>query len=231
MRPRSVAAFAGLGAFGILQWLGRTYGATAREQRRSLPGDELVADPRIVTTHAITIDAPPSDVWPWLVQMGWHRAGWYTSRWVDRALFPANWPSADRIVPELQHLAVGDRIPDGPPDSGAELVVVELERDRHLVLHSTHHLPPGWERRFHAWLDWSWAFILEEVDSGRTRFVVRSRARTGPWWVALLYELLVPADFVMARQMLRGVQGRAQSADRRAPIAIPVSGREAGGSV
>src|SRR5436189_6061873 len=78
MRPWSAAAVAGLGAFGILQWLGRTYGATVREQRRRLPDDELVVEPRIVTTHAITIDARPAAVWPWLVQMGWHRGGWYT---------------------------------------------------------------------------------------------------------------------------------------------------------
>jgi hypothetical protein len=155
--------------------------------------------------------------------MGWHRAGWYTARWVDRALFVANWPSADRILAELQDLAVGDRIPDGPPESGAELVVVELEPDRHLVLHSTRHLPPGWERRFRAWIDWSWAFVLDEVDSGRTRLVIRSRATTGPWWVSLLHALLVPADFVMGRQMLRGVRRRAESLTPSAPIGGAIS--------
>ena len=86
MRPSSAAALGGLGAFGLLQWLGRSYGATRRERRRNLPGDELVVDPRIVTTHAITVEAAPTDVWPWLVQMGWHRAGWYTARWVDYLL-------------------------------------------------------------------------------------------------------------------------------------------------
>lgn len=98
-----------------LQWLGRTYGATKEERHRRLPGDELTRDPMAVTTHAITICAAPSRIWPWLVQMGWHRGGWYTAGWVDRLLFPANAPSADHIVPELQRLVVGDLIPDGPP--------------------------------------------------------------------------------------------------------------------
>jgi hypothetical protein len=72
----------------------------------------------VVTNHAITIPAPPARVWPWLVQMGWHRRGRYTARWVDRLLFLGNWPSATRLVPELQRpLRAGDRIPDGPPDT------------------------------------------------------------------------------------------------------------------
>jgi hypothetical protein len=72
-----------------------------------LPGDQVVPDPGVVTNHAITIDVAPERVWPWLTQMGWHRAGWYTARWVDRLLFPANWPSATRIIPGLQDIGVG----------------------------------------------------------------------------------------------------------------------------
>src|SRR5687767_6145813 len=92
------------------------------------PADESSVDPSRVTTwgaapglvtdHGITIDARPDRVWPWLVQMGWHRAGWYTSERVDRLLSPANRPSADRIVPELQHLDVGEFAPDGPLECG-----------------------------------------------------------------------------------------------------------------
>ena len=75
------------------------------------------ANPQVVTNHALTIDVPAERVWPWLVQMGWHRAGWYTARWVDKLLFPLNWPRANRIIPELQDIHVGDFIPDGAPET------------------------------------------------------------------------------------------------------------------
>jgi hypothetical protein len=77
-------------AYAAVHRLGRTYGSTARERQASMPGDDLVSKPQFVATHGITIDAAPESVWPWLVQMGWHRGGWYTARWVDKLLFPAN---------------------------------------------------------------------------------------------------------------------------------------------
>jgi hypothetical protein len=215
-----VTLLAAAGGYAVLQRLGRTYGTIAAERRRDLPGDELTARPIAVTTHAITIAAPPERIWPWLLQMGWHRGGWYTAEWVDRVLFPANWPSATTIVPALQHLDVGDRVLDGPPESGCAFVVARLEPDRHLVLSSTTHLPPGWAERFDAWLDWTWAFVLDGRSDGRTRFIVRSRVRAGPPWVAAVYLLvIVPADFVMSRQMLRGLRSRAEAHD-----AVPEEG-------
>jgi hypothetical protein len=78
-----------------LQVLGRRAGSTAEERQMRMPGDELVAQPHIMTNHAIAIEAQPADVWPWLTQMGWHLGGWYTPEWVDRLLFPQNWPSLD----------------------------------------------------------------------------------------------------------------------------------------
>ena len=136
MRPKAaiVAVIAGAVGYAGLQRLGRTFGATAEDQRRNLPGDELIASPMAVTTHATAIAAPPERIWPWLLQMGWHRGGWYTAEWVDRLLFPANWPSATTIVPALQHLKVGDGVPDGPPQSGCAFVVTRLEPERHLVV-------------------------------------------------------------------------------------------------
>jgi hypothetical protein len=221
-KVRYVTAGCAIAGLLALQWLGRNYGATRAERRRRLSGDELMADPMAVTTHAITIDAPPNRIWPWLVQMGWHRGAWYTAEWVDRLLFPANGPNADRILPEFQDLAVGDHIPDGPPEVQCDFIVAELEPNRHLVLHSADHLPPRWKERFGAWIDWTWAFILDDLGNGRTRFIFRSRGRAGPSWVAAVYMMaIIPADFVMSRQMLRGVKTRAERmapADRAAPI-------------
>jgi hypothetical protein len=191
------------------QWLGRTAGSTRAERRRLLSGDELVDNPTVVTNHAITIPAPPDQVWPWLVQMGWHRGGWYTARWVDRLLFPGNWPSADRLVPELQRpLAVGDAIPDGPPDT-AWYVVEHVDPLRLLVLHSTTHVPAAWRARLGASIDWAWTFTLDDSGDGGTRLLLRVRGRTRPWWLTVAYiGALVPADYIMAHSMLAGISRR-----------------------
>ncbi len=202
----TVAAVAG----AALQHLGRTSGSTRSERLASLPGDGLVDRPLVITDHATTIEAPPSAVWPWLVQMGWGRGGWYTARWVDRLLFPANGAAADRIHPEWQGLAVGDRVLDGDPSTECSFVVADLEPEHHLVLHSRSHLPPALRDRVGAAIDWSWTFVLRDLGDGRTRFHFRTRARLSPWWLAAGYVgVLVPADHVMARQMLRGVAVRA----------------------
>src|SRR4029450_1608014 len=83
---RGLLLFAAV-AEALLIYLGRSHGSTARERARSLPGDRIVAEPDVVTNHAISIGVPPESVWPWLTQMGWHRAGWYTarrSRWMTK---------------------------------------------------------------------------------------------------------------------------------------------------
>ena len=95
-----------LGAYRLLvqPWQHR-WGATDEEVRRPMPGDDLIPD-AASTTRAITIAAPPEQVWPWLVQLGYGRAGWYSYDWIDND----GQPSADRIIPELQQLQVGDQI-------------------------------------------------------------------------------------------------------------------------
>ena len=203
------AAVGSAGAYAVLHRLGATSGSTAAERARALPGDELIDDPSLVTNHAATLGAPPGRVWPWLTQVGWHRGGWYTPRWVDRLLFPGNWPSADHLDPALvRDLAPGDRIPDGPPGT-AEFVVEVADPPRVLVLHSRSHLPPGWDTAHGASLDWVWTFALDPAPGGRTRLLIRNRGRVHPTWLDLAYRAaVVPADHVMTRGMFRGLDER-----------------------
>jgi hypothetical protein len=213
-RVRDTSGLLAAGALAteaVLLHLGRTYGSTPEERSARIAGDDIVSHPSVATNHAITIDARPEHVWPWLVQMGWGRAGWYTARWVDRLLFPANEPSATTILPELQDLHVGDFVPDGPPETNCGFIVEDLIPNRALVLHSTSHLPGSWRDK--AALDWSWAFNLTPIDGGhRTRYLFRSRWTTSPWWFTLGGWLgIVPADFVMSRDHLHGVKKRAEA--------------------
>jgi hypothetical protein len=83
------------------------WGATDDEVRRVMPGDEIVARPTFNGTRAVTVAAPPSLIWPWIVQIGFSRAGWYSYDLLDNV----GRPSATRIIPELQHLQPGDVVP------------------------------------------------------------------------------------------------------------------------
>jgi hypothetical protein len=192
----------------VLHHLGRTSGSTRAERSRALPGDELIDRPSFVTNHAAHLPAAPVELWPWLTQMGWHRGGYYTPRWVDRLLFPGNWPSAERLDPALvRDLHVGDTIPDGPPGT-AEFTVERVEPNRVLVLRSRTHIPPGWDVRFGVALDWIWTFVLDP-DRGGSRLLIRNRGLVHPWWMDLAYRALItPADHIMARGMLHGLTRR-----------------------
>jgi len=139
----AAASLAGvsLAAYAALQVLGRMAGTTGAERRQRLPGDELVDSARIVTEQAIDVAAEPEEVWPWLTQLGWHLGSWYTPRWVDRVLFPGNWPSLDRLdLALVRDLRAGDLISDGPPGT-AFFRVATAGPPQVLVLRSTTHVP------------------------------------------------------------------------------------------
>jgi hypothetical protein len=215
MRPSHLGAsvvLAAAGGYAALYRLGQTWGATGQEQKEPLAGDELLPDAIAWTTHAITVAAPAHRVWPWLVQMGWGRAGWYTYRWVDRLLFPADGPSATGILPEHQQLEIGDRVLDGPKEVDCWFSMERVEPNRLLVLGSTRHLPASWRQRGLA-MDWIWSWQLSEPAPGSTRLVQRNRMRLHPaWFERAFLAAIVPADYIMARSHLRGVQQRAESA-------------------
>jgi hypothetical protein len=131
-RPVAIGAglAAGLAPLAYLHFLRRwclTWGARADEVAMKLPGDELVPDAGLVTTRAITIDAPPDAVWPWLVQMGSGRGGAYTYDWIEN-LFGLNMHSADEILPEFQDLKAGDELPMGSGRPVMRAEVLDPER-------------------------------------------------------------------------------------------------------
>lgn len=158
----------------MLRW-----GTEGDEATERLPGDDVVPNPRVQSTRAITIDAPPERVWPWIVQMGIYRAGFYTHDRVERLMFRARYVegkhSATRIHPELQDLKAGDLVPYG---GGAYAVVREVEPNRHLVAGE--------------------AFVLRPLPGNRTRFIMRYR---GTGYISAAFEGLA-ADAPMVTKAL-----------------------------
>jgi hypothetical protein len=136
--------------------------ATAAERYRSLPADGMVPDPIFTSTHAITIDAPPEEVWRWIAQMGAGRGGWYSWDLIDNG----GSPSARRIMPELQTVVPGDIMPAVPCAIDA-FVVASVDPPRDLILK----VVDG-----HGANAVAWEHVLEPVDGGRTRLIVRGRA-------------------------------------------------------
>jgi hypothetical protein len=192
-------------------WARRTH-ATSGEQRQALPGDDLVPAPDWQATRAITIDAAPSEVWPWLVQMGYpkYRAGWYAPYYLDRLVWRIKERSSEELRADLQDLAVGDRVPDSP-DWSVYFVVDELEAEQHLVLRSTTHLLPPYKN-----LMFTWTFALRPLDEGaRTRVIMRARTSFTPIWprpaVWLFLRLVMdPGDAVEAGSILLGLKRRVE---------------------
>jgi len=192
-------------------------GVTDRERAVALPGDALVPAADWVTDFAITIETAPAEIWPWLVQMGYGRAGWY-------GWYPyenGGRGSTDEIVESLQHLALGDRIPDGPRAAEGFGVwsVQRLDRDRALVLHSRRHLMSGLEVAPDVRglvVDCSWAFVLEPVAAHRTRLHVRVRAalqagRSGRLLGRVARLVFGLGDSVMENTMVDGIRRRAEA--------------------
>ena len=176
-----------------------------------MPGDALIANPTEMSMQAVTVNAPPEDIWPWLVQIGYQRGGLYSYDWLDRLFGFLDRPSATRILPEFQQLAVGDKIPWGR--AGTELTVGVLEP------HSALALSYGL-----GGFEWVWQFGLYPLDEQRTRFVTRGTERvpnTPLWWLGM--RVMEPAAFIMTRRMLLGVKERAEALRAKRPPNCPPS--------
>ncbi len=188
-----------------------TWGATPDEVSRRLPGDELLPDADGISTRAISIDAPPSAIWPWLLQMGPGRGGAYTYDWIEN-LFCLGMHSADRILPEFQDLKVGDTLVVGRD----EMRVERLDPQRVMVWRS------GNGR-------WVWIFALDRED-GTTRLVSRNRFSTSgaSLGTRLATAAMEPGSLVMERKMLLGLKQRAERLAREREGAPAANGGTAG---
>lgn len=185
-----------LGYVGLVRPWHMRWGATDDEIQRAMPGDEIVPRPTYNSTRAITIQARPADIWPWLMQLGQGRGGMYSYEWIENALLRLNMHNADRIIPEFQHLQVGDVVPMAPSGMGPKVRALEPNQSLLLVFDND---------------GWTWAFGLYPIDAQQTRLVVRNRwDTTGNLAMQLFSVILDPGDFVMEHKMLLGIKQRAE---------------------
>ena len=231
----AIAAAGSLAFIATRQWW-TTWGVVPDEATKPLPGDDLVPDAQASDTRGITIEAAPDRVWPWLVQMGYERGGWYSIDQLDMRT-----RSAITIVSEWQDLAVGDILPTYP---GGGFQVKLLDPNRALVLYGDpssmqppsdaeqEELPAGLTAsstflaqtpsEFKA----SWAFVLEPVGPNRTRLIERMRYWGGEGTPAsrAALSLLGFGAFVMMQRQMVGIRSRAEqlAVEEGPPMAAPV---------
>ena len=171
-----------------------TWGATEDEAGRRLPGDELLEEADGIATRAITIDAPPTAVWPWIAQMGPSpRGGAYTYDWIEN-LLGLNMHSVDRVLPEFQHPQVGDGFGYGPNKMTFRLIEAE-----HVLATQS------------ADGNWVWSFVIEEMQDGKTRLISRNRFRLPKLRDKIGMIPMEPASLLMERRMLHGIKQRAEN--------------------
>jgi hypothetical protein len=187
---------AAVASFGLYRSWHLKWGASAEDLARSMSGDEIVRRPIFNATRVVTIDARPEDIWPWIVQIGFGRAGWYSYDLFDNL----GRHSSESIVPEFQNIAVGDLVPLGPGE-GSGMFVKELVPNLSML----------WWTGKDGQTTWAWG--LYPTSGGATRLVTRVRAPFS-WrqpasavWI-LLDEV---ADFPMMRECLLGIKRRAEA--------------------
>jgi hypothetical protein len=184
-----------------------TWGATPAEAAMRLPGDDVLPRSDLTATRAITTEAGAAQVWPWLVQLGQGRGGFYSYDVLEN-LVGCDIHSADRIVPAWQHLAVGDEVHLHPE---VALSVVAVEPDHALVLRGAVSATGDQQS---APYDFTWAFVLRDGGAGTTRLLVRERYAYLQPAAAALVEPVAVVSFVMTQRMLRGIRDRAERAGR-----------------
>ena len=217
---------AALGAYVFLvrPWQ-RTWGTTDEEVQRALPGDELIAHPDVKLTRAVTIRAKPADIWPWLVQIGQGRGGYYSYEWLEN-MAGLKMKNSGGINPAWQQLKVGDIIPAEPGGKGFKVLAIEPEHA--LVIGSIETVDEGvfegFKQMFPAF---TWAFVLAAIDGEQTRLISRFCGKSEPSqslkfvgkFAGFISE---PIEFVMTRKMLLGIKQRAEQERVSLPADEPV---------
>lgn len=186
-------------------------GATDAEVEAPYPGADLIPDGRRTTTMACTLNAPPADVWPWLVQMGCNRAGWYSWDRLDNG----GVPSAEEIHPEWQQIEVGQHL-DSVPNGRTWFEVAAVEPERFLALRAPlglggHPFDTSGPRP-RTYSDSTWCFLLDELPDGRTRLVVSGYAAVRPLALQKVGDVLVwePAHWIMQTRQFANLVRRAE---------------------
>lgn len=183
---------------GILfvQQLIPTWGATASEVARNFPGDELLTNPSVNWTHAITINAPPEKVWGWVAQIGERRGAFYSYTFIENQMGNGDvYHNADRIVPEWQNPKPGDSLIGG----ALAMNVAQVETGKWMLASST------------SEMGWTWVWYLEPVGANQTRLLVRMKLQpSGMTSNPIVDTGIGLGAFIMELNMLQGIQMRAE---------------------
>jgi hypothetical protein len=185
----------GLAFFMVYRPWHSRWGATDEEIALEMPGDQIIRRPTFIVTRAITIEARPEEIWPWIVQIGFKRAGFYSYDLLDNL----GRPSAERIIPELQNIEVGTWIPmSGKVSEETAFRVKRFEPNRWML----------WEKAASTW-----AWKLRPIDENTTRLIIRLRCHYRLTKLTILTDLLLMeiADFPMMRKLMLGIRERAES--------------------
>lgn len=206
-------------------------GATRQERLDSLPGDDLLPDPQLIETRATTINVPVEHFWPWIVQMGDGRAGWYW--WSPGEAFPeyAGYiQNTTEILEQFQTLTVGQKLSDGGPyvsEDRGNWIVKDFAPDQYLVLYAARQVSGGADfdsgkkKPKGFWFVCSWTFVLRPVGTGQTRLLVRLRANSGPAWMFFLLRIvIVLGDRAAHNSMFERLKARAEAHEQNL---VPVS--------
>jgi hypothetical protein len=169
-------------------------GAADEEVVSAMPGDEIVVSPSFVATRAVTMRARPEHIYPWIIQMGVGRAGWYGYDWLNNFGRPSAWG----LVPHLQQPEVGDLIPMSPRAKRG-MWIKELETNRRML---------WWDKRGHM----TWLWEIQPIDQDRSRLITRVRIKYHWLSLATAFNLLVKLiDWPMMRRSLQGIKRRAEA--------------------